>query len=1148
LKSPQLQTSCSIVTVPKDCTILIESINATGGEVKMRILLATSLFVACLMLFGKSLSSAGSDPSKLRTSNQATQPKRTVARIPVNGRPYLNLEGLNLEGGTELPSMFSGDSGSKTLSQHTGLEARSMTYGDFDEDGVPDLICGYGGGGGGLVTVYRNIDSINAQTPDASRRKSDGTFSDDPFLIAGSFELTTPPDFVGSGDFDGDGHWDILAASRQSKELHLLPGDGRGGFLNERSFELPGLVTALATGEVNRADGLVDIVVGVDSGVSSMLLVFEGPEGALNASPESFPLPSKATSIALGQFDNDYPMDFAVAAGSELILVHGRDRKLSLDDIRKNAVPSASVDRRSFNFDLQSIVAGDFRAANEISIALLDDEGTVSLINPKVDINSVKPAKKKRKDTVESLGRWPGAAQVLCARVSTGPADDLIILNKDEHSLHILKTGISSVARSNLSSAVRVDVKVELEGEPLATLATRLNEDALNDLVVLQTGSNAPAILKTMVSQTFTVNTSDDHNDGICDTADCTLREAINAANANAGADTIAFNIPGAGAHTISPTSSLPTITDPVTIDGYTQPGATPNTLVNGDNAVLRIELDGSLAGFLGNGLTLTGGSSVVRGLAINRFKRIAFGVGSGININTNGNNLIEGNFLGTDITGTTGLSNNGGGVDIVATGGNRVGSTIPASRNLISGNVTIGGVSLRSATAVVQGNFIGTDISGIRAIGNNIGVVIVSGVTGSTIGGSVAGARNIISGNGDGIAISNSAGSIIQSNLIGTAVDGTTALPNLIDIDLGSTSVGNTIGGTTAGLGNVISAAEISGITHTSSAATLIQGNLIGTSVTGTPLGNTFAGVGGGNGIDCVIGGAIAGAGNIISFNGGSGALISGGSWLIMNNIVSFNGDDGVEVRSGKVTILTNSIFRNAGLGINLLSSVFFNDGVTPNDPCDADSSSANNLQNFPIITSAISTGVNISIQGMLDSAPGTQFRMDFYSNTECDPSGFGEGQTFIGSSTVTTASNCKAGFSVSFPIAVPAGSFITATASDPPGNTSEFSQCVMVQPPPFDLCLQDETNGNILQVNSSTGIYQFTNCRGTSLSGMGTITRKGCLITLQVDGPDRRILARIDTCANNGTATIQVLTQGTFSILDRNTSNNTCVCPGSQ
>ena len=141
---------------------------------------------------------------------------------------------------------------------------------------------------------------------------------------------------------------------------------------------------------------------------------------------------------------------------------------------------------------------------------------------------------------------------------------------------------------------------------------------------------------------TFTVNSTADLGDGACDATECTLREAINAANANAGADTIAFNIPAAtdagcdaatGVCTIQPGSALPTITDPVVIDGYTQPGASPNTNPTGQglNTVVKIELDGSQLITPGDGVKITAGSSTVRGLVINRFG------GQGILLQTNG-------------------------------------------------------------------------------------------------------------------------------------------------------------------------------------------------------------------------------------------------------------------------------------------------------------------------------------------------------------------------------------------------------------------------------------------------------------------------------------------------------------------------------
>jgi CSLREA domain-containing protein len=153
-------------------------------------------------------------------------------------------------------------------------------------------------------------------------------------------------------------------------------------------------------------------------------------------------------------------------------------------------------------------------------------------------------------------------------------------------------------------------------------------------------------------SATFVVDSTGDEPDNnladnLCHTAadTCTLRAAIQRANAISGADTIDFNIPGVGVHTITPATALPTITDPVTIDGYSQPGASLNTQATGDDAVLLIELAGNGVSGGVSGLFITAGSSTVRGLVINRW------LNSAIDIRTNGNNTIAHAQSGGDAT-----------------------------------------------------------------------------------------------------------------------------------------------------------------------------------------------------------------------------------------------------------------------------------------------------------------------------------------------------------------------------------------------------------------------------------------------------------------------------------------------------------------
>lgn len=165
---------------------------------------------------------------------------------------------------------------------------------------------------------------------------------------------------------------------------------------------------------------------------------------------------------------------------------------------------------------------------------------------------------------------------------------------------------------------------------------------------------------------TFTVTNTADPGNGICNASGCTLREAIDAADDTPGKDTINFNIQG-DVKTIKPESVLPSFEDTVTIDGYSQPGAKPNTLTQGTNAVLKIELSGEDAGPTTSGLHIRASDSVVKGLAINRFGGIGLQVG-GPGVDPQGNRVV-GNFIGTDVSGTMDLGNDSRGVVIFRKG-----------------------------------------------------------------------------------------------------------------------------------------------------------------------------------------------------------------------------------------------------------------------------------------------------------------------------------------------------------------------------------------------------------------------------------------------------------------------------------------------
>ncbi|MDA2936762.1 right-handed parallel beta-helix repeat-containing protein [Acidobacteria bacterium AH-259-A15] len=587
------------------------------------------------------------------------------------------------------------------------------------------------------------------------------------------------------------------------------------------------------------------------------------------------------------------------------------------------------------------------------------------------------------------------------------------------------------------------------------------------------------------VGTTFTVNLTGDGGDaaidGVCETVagsnDCTLRAALEETNATSGTDTIGFDIPGEGPHTIQPTSALPTITDPVIIDGYTQPGAAAAT--SGTPATLMIELDGRSAGANVGGLTIAAPNSTVRGLVINRFD------GVGLLIEGTGGNTIAGNYIGTDFTGTVGPGNSGAGVAILDSPSNTIGGTASGAGNVISGNA-VEGVYIagnNSTGNLVRSNFIGTDFSGTAALGNAHGVIIDVFASNNTIGGTDPDAGNVISASDfSGVGFTSSAeGNFVEGNFIGTDVTGTVALGNS-EHGVFVNASNNTIGGTVVGAGNIISSNGLDGVViNEGMTGVFVQGNFIGTDATGNlDLGNASSGVAIADASDNLVGGPVPGARNVISGNDGSGVAIFGsgatgnqvqgnyigtdvngtadlgnvGDGVVISNdassntvggtapgagnLIAFNGSTGVII-SGAIgnAILSNAVFSNGDLGIDL-----DDDGVTLNDAGDPDAG-ANDLQNFPVISGV--TGGD-TIEGSFNSTSNTQFRLEFFASTACDPSGQGEGETFLGFTDVTTDGSGDAAFSTTLPAAIPGGQFVTATATDPNDNTSEFSACVSV------------------------------------------------------------------------------------------------------
>jgi CSLREA domain-containing protein len=476
-------------------------------------------------------------------------------------------------------------------------------------------------------------------------------------------------------------------------------------------------------------------------------------------------------------------------------------------------------------------------------------------------------------------------------------------------------------------------------------------------------------MVSSALATSYTVNSTGDaadasSTDGVCDTnlatpeLECTLRAAIQQANVVASEDEIKFDIPTTdsgrnaqtGVFTITPNSQLPTIAYPVTIDGYSQPGASENTLVEGDNAVLLVEIKGTNVPF-SNGLSITGTGSTVKGLVINSFTNSNGIFIDGANATAN---KIYGNFIGTN-TGTNQRLPNLRGVFVQGGASNNdIGGTLPKERNVISGNNDIG-VYLSSAGGNrVRSNYIGTGKDGSRPVnpatgaavdlGNNSDGVFASSSPNTVIGGSGVEAGNVISDNNlNGVEIRDSNNSSVQGNLIGTNAAGTGSLGN--NGHGVFTAAPNTlVGGTESGARNVISANGGDGVqvSGTTTGGTRIQGNYIGTDKNGaTKLGNTNQGTYLNGVTNVTVGGAEAGAGNVISGNNQNGVWLSGGSAnRVQGNIIGLNAAgntdlgnnfDGVQLNfstnnliGGRTAGARNVVSGNGSIGSNGSNGIY--------------------------------------------------------------------------------------------------------------------------------------------------------------------------------------------------------------------------------
>ena len=622
----------------------------------------------------------------------------------------------------------------------------------------------------------------------------------------------------------------------------------------------------------------------------------------------------------------------------------------------------------------------------------------------------------------------------------------------------------------------------------------------------------------TTLGSTLTLREAIEVSDGTMAVSSLSSQEQAQITGIVGATNSIGFNIPttdpgydaATGVWTITVQSALPAITtNAAVIYGYGQAGASQNTLTQGDNAKLTIAINGAGNGTI-DGLIIEQGGSKISGLDIENFG------GAGVRIAANSGVQIAGNFIGTDPTGEI-AAPDGTGV-VIESSSNTVGGTNAGDRNLISGNnassngdgiyvpdQTENPLNITPTGNLIENNYIGIDAAGTTALGNTEAGVADFG-SGDTYGGTSTGVGNVISGNAVGGL--KSTGSItIEGNFIGTDAFGNVALGNG-PAGFGITNQGTFNAAITSTISdNVVSGNKQSGIAISPGSQSLstytIDNNFIGTNSTGTSaLGNSGAGLdlesdenatvennvisGNGEGLQ------LSGFGTDVEHNVIQGNLIGtdktglsalpntevgvilasaigntiGGSGPGQGNVIAFNEGDAIDIGGGEEDeVSQNSIFGNNGAGIKL-------------------SGAANNLMAAPAMTFTPGSGSTGTLAGTLSGSPNTTYTVEIFSNPSVPSPGFDQGKTFIQDVSVTTDGTGNGNFSVTEPL----GDY-TATATDPNGNTSQFSAAAAPQP----LATSSETltsSVNPSTLGQSVTFTAVVSAPGYSGTPTGTVT----------------------------------------------------------
>jgi len=996
-----------------------------NSKIAIRIAITLVLsMIGSLALFG----------SRYSAASMATQPARPPRALKAVGEanPYIKLQESR-----DLQPHYAGEGAATLSSAMLGAKMRplALASGDLNDDGYPDLVCGYGSAGGGMLTLYRGDPQAFAPTnPEVIKGIARSEFPD-PFLEEATvYELTESPDFVGTGDFNRDGKIDLVVAARGGSTLYLLEGDGAGRFDNPVSIPLPGAVSAMVAGGINNRDGLVDVMLGIDSPSGASLLVYDGAKSILETTGIEYSLPAKAASLALGTLDDDQYEDLAILANGQVLILHGHDNSNAED--KRASKKAGKLETVDTPFAVKAFALGEFiwDRDSRVEMAMMADDGSVHIIargeldtrpwtqeemqekrremarirdkaerhrgksGPAMDTEAVSPVEALDWQMAEDIPAPPNGSISAAAagssdssappllfstRISTLPSDDLLIVNPANRQLQLRykETPKDGGAQLASKSAERSSVSVDLDSDVTAVLPMRVNVDARPGFVTMSKGKGAPSVFLPMAGSTFTVTRADDPAPNGCAVGDCSLREAIIAANADVGSDTIVFNaginptlsITSGGGHEDAAATGDLDINSSVVITGN-NPTVISTSYNNtcGDCKVFGVNQPGT-----NNGLAVSfTGVTIQNGFNDGtNFSGTFFETGGGIDFFLTGSGNTESmtNCTITNNKTQNGIRSHGGGVNVdgqnTASAGGPSGGSITFTSCTITNNSSTadggGGIFLAAdkhdatlTNCVITGNSCsGGTGGGVQVTQSFGGTVSISGASGSvsnntasTSGGGIMVTFNQVT-NISNITISNNTatgtggsslgGGVLIDTLGATGVTGSTTLTNVTISTNHANNGANAIGGGVRYGG--FYAASMSGCTVSNN--TSKNGAGVGNAGSTQTPAPTLA----------ISGGSFTGN----AATGDGGAFVSIGTGSPTASVTTFsnvpiggtgagqpntavNGGGIADTQTGSVTVTGNSIAGNtattSGGGVYITGGTLTLDGVT------VDSNSATN------------------------------------------------------------------------------------------------------------------------------------------------------------------------------------------------------------